>query len=217
MFATVTKEEAKRSQREAAFARELGRRAPHFNEAEIVIVTEPRLQYQRNGEIIEPTRIHKLDQSLAAKLTRGLDNAHKLQGIDATLKASDERARQRAAEWREIRLENATNGKGRAHTAAANIKGGIHKSAAVIGKAASFAAPIGKVLEAVGGMVESLAAPKLTPQQIHEGEKAKTRREVEADSTIDFSRVTADTAQQRRQMEQDREADRQRDGGGRER
>ena len=217
MFAAVTKEEAKRSQREAAFVRELGRRAPRFNEGEIVIVTGPRSQYQRNSEIIDPPRIHKLDQSLAAKFIRGLDNGDRLQSIAVTLKASDERALQRATGWRDIRLQNATTGKDHARTAAANIKGGIHKSAAVIGRAASLASPIGKMLDAVGSMVESLAAPKLTPQQIHDGEKAKTRREAEAETTIDFSRVTAETAQQRRQMERDREADRQRDGGGRER
>ena len=68
-------------------------------------------------------------------------------------------------------------------------------------------------------MVEAFAAPKLTPQQIHDGEKAKDRREAEADFTIDFSRATAEAAQQR-QQENEREAARQRtrdDGGGRER
>jgi hypothetical protein len=65
----------------------------------------------------------------------------------------------------------------------------------------------------------SLFAPTLTPEQIREGEKARYRREAEAENTIDFEKYTAEVAHQRQQQEQDREAarQRQRDGAGRER
>jgi len=227
MFAVVSSEEAARSHREAAFAREIGNRAPRLREGEIVIVTEPRLEYRRNGEIIEPIRIHRIDQSLAYKFTKGLDNRDALQGIDATLKASNGRAQKRTDEWQKIRLENATNlkkpisvkkvRKQVSRAAGSIIKHTIPEAAAAIGKVAGAVGSLGKALDVIGGMVESLAAPAMSPAQIHEGEKAKDRREAEADYTIDFSRVTAEAAQQR--QEQDREASRQRerDGGGRER
>jgi hypothetical protein len=52
-LACVTKEEAERSRREAAFARELGRYAPRYREEEIVAIAEPGLAY-RDDKIAEP-------------------------------------------------------------------------------------------------------------------------------------------------------------------
>ena len=73
----------------------------------------------------------------------------------------------------------------------------------------------GKLVHAFVDAAASLFAPTLTPQQIYEGEKAKGRREAEADKAIDFSRIIAEAADH---QEKDREAARQRDdGGGRER
>lgn len=222
-FAAVTKEEAERSHREAEFAKAAGNYAPRFKQGEIVIVTEQRPEYRRDDQTNLPARVHKLDQSLAEKFTKHLGIRSQLRSIDATLKLSDERMQQRRADRETTRLEHATNTKPPirvpVRAAAVNVTHGIHKTAAVIGKAATLAAPIGKALDLVGGMVEAFAAPKLTPQQIHDGEKAKDRREAEADFTIDFSRATAEAAQQR-QQENEREAARQRqrnDGGGRER
>jgi hypothetical protein len=213
-FAAVTKEEAERSHREAEFAKAVGNYAPRFKQGEIVIITEQRPEYRRDDQAILPARVHKLDQSLAEKFTKHLGIRSQLQGIDATLKLSDERMQQRRADRETTRLERATNTKPPIRVpiraAAANVKHGIHKTAAVIGKAATLAAPIGKALDLVGGMVEVFAAPKLTPQQIHDGEKAKDRREAEADFSIDFSRATAEAAQQRQQQENEREAARQR-------
>ena len=86
---------------------------------EIVAVTGPRLEYRRNGEMIEPRRVYKLDQSLAKKFVATLDNRSKLQGIDATKQALNERAQERSAHWQSLRLENAirkaraATGKGR--------------------------------------------------------------------------------------------------------
>lgn len=217
-FAAVTREEANRSHREAEFAKAIGNHSQRFKEGEIVIVTEPHPEYRRNGDVIEQPRVHKIEQSLAHKFVRGLGNGTELQGIDATLKASDDRAQKRAAHWQAVRLENATNIKDLSNIVAQGIK----SPAAALGRAAGVVTPaIGKTLEVIGSMVESLAAPKLTPQQIQEGENAKERREAEAESAIDFSRFTSDLAQQRQQQENTREAERrthrERDGGGRER
>lgn len=218
-FAAVTKEEAERSHREAEFAKAAGHYAPRFKQGEIVIVTEQRPEYRRDDQAILPARVHKLDQSLAEKFTKHLGIRSQLQGIDATLRLSDERMEQRRAERETTRLERATDTKPpirvtlkRAATRAdANAKQVLHKSVAAIEKTASIAASFGKMFEIVGSLVEGIiAAPKLTPQQIHEGEKAKDRRDAEADFTIDFSRATAEAAQQRQQQENEREAARQR-------
>jgi hypothetical protein len=227
MFAVVTKEEGYRSEREAEFAKAVGNRAHRLKEAEIVLVTEQQPEYRRDDQIIVPSRVHTIDQSLAYKFTQGLDNRDKLQGIDATLKASDERAQKRAADWQKIRFENAAGrkkpislkrvGKQASRATGSIITRGIPEVAASIGKAAGIAGSFGKALDVIGSMVESLAAPVLTPAQIYEGEKAKDRREAEADQVIDFSRVTAEAAQQRMQQARDREAERQRQSDGRER
>jgi hypothetical protein len=237
-FAITGRDEADRSRREAEFARAIGNYAPRFKEGEIVIVTEPRLEYRREGQIIEPPRVHKLDQSLADTFVNKLDNRNRLQGIDATLKVLDDRAQRRRDKIASARLERATDinasisaGRSEAPAAAAarTIGKGIGKGiefadktiraapAIRIGKAA--ASTISKPLEALARGFEDLFAPTLTPEQKHEGEKAQHRREAEADHSLDYSRLTAEQTQQRQQQENDREAARQRerDGGGRER
>jgi hypothetical protein len=219
LFAAVSKEEADRSHREAEFAKAVGNYAPRFKEGEIVIVTEQRPEYRRDGQMVEPARVHKLDQSLAEKFVKHLGTRSELQGIDATLKASDQRAQQRAANWEAIRDVYADSRQHRnreiatekaIRTGAAKTKDAIHTSVAALGKAASVAGSLGKVFDVIGNAVDSLLSPTLTPQQIHDAEKAKDSREAEADFTIDFSRVTAEAAQQRQQQENEREAARQR-------
>ena len=213
-IAQVTKEEADRSHREAQFAKAVGNYAPRFKEGEIVAVTGPTLEYRRKGEITGPApRVHKLDPKAAETFIAELDRPIQVKGIDATKRALNERAEQRASRWAEIRLENATNIKDFSRT---NVKGSISQTAKV-GKTA--ARTIGKTLDAVSNAFESLFAPTLTPAQVREGENATHRRESQAKSTIDFSRYTAEMAQQRQQQENEREAERQRhrDGGGRER
>jgi len=223
-FAVVTKEEADRSHREADFAKAVGNKALRFKEGEIVIVTEPRREYRHNGEITEPrSRVHKLDQSLAEKFVKGLDNRSSLQGIDATRQASDQRAQQRAADRQALRLEGASNIKRGARTRAANTKDNLYKSPRGILKAPGMALNvIGKPLELLGNVFEGIFAPKLTPEQIRDGEIAARERQADARDQIDFSKYTADRAQERQQEEQreaarQRERERDRDRGGRER
>lgn len=213
-LAKVTKEESERSHREAEFAKELGRTAPRYKEGEIVAVTEPTLEYRRNGETVGPApRVHKLDRKAAEIFIAELDKPRQVKGLDATKQALNERAGQRAADREATRLERATDIRDFSRIVA---KGSIKRTAKV-GRTAARA--IGQTLDAVSNAFVSLFAPTLTPEQIREGEKARYRREAEAENTIDFEKYTAEVAHQRQQQEQDREAarQRQRDGAGRER
>jgi Relaxase/Mobilisation nuclease domain len=209
-FAAATKEEAERSNREAQFARAAGNYAPRYKEGEIVIVTERRPELRRDGQIIEPRRVHKLDQSLAEKYVKLLDNRSQLKGIDATLKVSDERAQKRAADWHEIRLERATDIWRGGRTRAGNVKDNLAKSPAAILKPVSMGLNvIGKPLKILENIFEGIFAPKLTPEQIRAGKMAARERQADASEEIDFSNYTARRAIERRQLDNDREAERQ--------
>jgi hypothetical protein len=78
---------------------------------------------------------------------------------------------------------------------------------------------VGKGVDVIADAFASLFAPVLTPEQKREAEITQHRRQAEGETSLDYSRYTAETTQQRRQEENDREAERQRerDGGGRER
>jgi hypothetical protein len=211
-LAKVTKEDADKSHREAEFAKAVGNYAPRFKEGEIVAVTGPTLEYRRNGETTGPApRVHKLDQKAAEIFIAELDRPRQVTGIEATKRALNERSAQRAADREAKRLENATRMKDRSPIFS-------RKRPVKVGKKVA-ARTIGTALDAVSNALESLFAPTLTPEQIRQGEITTRRREAEADNSIDFSRYTAELAQQRQQQENEREAERQRhrDGGGRER
>jgi hypothetical protein len=208
MFARVAKDEAYRSHRETEFAKEIGNRGQRFKEGEIVIVTEARPEYRRNGELAERSRVYKLDQSLATKFVKGLDSTDRLQGIDATLKASDNRAQQRAADWQAIRHERATNIWRGGRTRAGNAKDNLLKSpAAVLKPAAMGLNLVGKALETVGGVFEP---PVLTPEQKRAGEIAARDRQADVRDQLDHSNAVSQRAQER-QREEQQEAARQRE------
>ncbi len=222
--AQVTREDVTSSEIHRFYAADLNtpRNAipPKLREGDYVAITDDaciyNLNYRTTGD--NAARVQKFMETLDRK---------EIQSVGVVLKAVQERAELRDIERQafrdlsagEMKREKDGRPTGRLPrtSVTGDIKHGLHKSVAAIEKTASIAASFGKVFETVGNLVEAFAAPKLTPQQIHDGEKAKDRRDAEADRTIDFSRVTADEAQERRQMERDREADRQRDGGGRER
>ena len=214
MFAVASKEEAERSHREADFARAVGNYSPRFKEGEIVIVTETRPEYRRKDDIVEPSRVHKLDQSLADKFVKGLDIRDKLQGIDATLQISDRRAQQRAADREATRLEKATDIRDFKRIIPASAKDSARTTAKVAG---SVLGGIGAGVHTVADMFDSLLSVRLTPEQIREGEITQQRREADAEASLDYSRYTAEATLQRRQQENDREAERQRERVGRER
>ena len=215
-FARVTKEEADRSHsKEADFARAVGNYTPRFKEGEIVIVTEARPEHRRDGEIAGRSRVYKLDQSLAYKFVKGLDSADKLQGIDATIKASDNRAQQRAADWQAIRLERATDTKPRPRPlparaiATASAKGPLK----VAGKAPAILKPVGMGLNLVGKTLEILGGvfepPVLTPEQKRAGAIAARERQADVRDQLEHSNAIAKSAQERQREEQE-EAARQR-------
>ena len=200
-FARATKDEADRSHREASFAKAVGNFAPRFREGEIVIVTAPRPEYRREGQIVEPPRVHKIDPSLADKFVKALGAGHELKGIDVTKEVLLDRARERAAEWEGIRLENATKsrrrGKGRAATPAAPD----------LGKASAQA--IGSVFGVLGKLADGFSLDALTPKEKYEAAKRDHANEKEADKNEGFAAYIADLAEAR--LEQQREVAQQRD------
>jgi hypothetical protein len=213
-FASVTAEEAYRSHREADFARAVGNYSLRFKEGEIVIVTEQRPEYRSEGAIIEPSRIHRLDQSLADKFVLGLGSRDRLQGIDATLQISDNRAQQRRADREAAALDRATDIRDFSRTMPVDPIAGIRKATKI---ADNVLGGIGAGVHVVADALDSLLSVKLTPEQIREGEITQQRREAEGEASIDYSRFTAERTQQRRQAENDGEAVRQRQRDGRER
>jgi len=215
MFARVTAEEAYRSEREAAFAKETGRWAQRFKEGEIVLITEARPEYRRDGDIIEPSRIQKIEPSLAMKFLKSLGRLDKLEGIDATIKASNERAGQRTSFWQAIREKNAGDIQNWSGTNATNTQdhgNGAFSNAILSGIAGS--------LDVVADAFESFLAPPMTPERQREAAISASHREAEADRSIDFSRFTGELAARHRHVETERELQRQeeeRQRGGRDR
>jgi MobA/VirD2-like, nuclease domain len=205
-FARATKDEAYRSDRQADFARAVGNRGQRFNEGEIVIVTEPRPEFRREGEVAEPRRrVHKLDQSLAKKFVKALGTGDTLQGIDATIKASDQRAQQRAADWQAIRLERAVNIKSAGRIRAGNAKDNLlRRPAAVLKPVAMGLNLIGKPLEILGNLFEP---PVLTPEQKRAGEITARERQADVRDQLEHSNNISERAQERRQLDDEREAE----------
>ena len=218
MFAAVTKEEAARSHRDAEFAKTVGNHAPRYREGEIVIVTEPGLEYRREGQIVAPRRVHKVDQSLGEKFVAAIGQKGTLHGVEATLIRSDERAYRRSEE-RESILEAAQGRSNRRNLVDAVTRSVKPAKIATNGirVGASIGKGTGKAFEAVGGIVEGLFGAAQTPEQKRDGDAAIKHRADEAADHIDFSKYTTEAAQQRRQEQHDREAERSRDRGGRER
>ena len=216
-FAVATKDEADRSHREAELAKAAGNYATRFKEGEIVIVTAPRPEYRREGEIIEPRRVQRIDQSLATKFLDALGTPrHELKGIEATKTALVDRARERAAEWEGKRMEHAT-GKKRG----GRDRAGRTPAAPNLAKAATRT--IGGI---VGGTLTKLAdgftLDALTPKEKYEAAKRDARNEREADTNADYAAYIASLAEakkleQQRQAEQKQEHEREHYGGGRER
>ncbi len=209
-FAVVTPEESYRSHREQAFAQAVGRKSGYFVPGEIVAVTEPGLLYHRAGEWTPPPRVHKLDQDQAGQYLKFLSiDKSKLKGIDATKSMLDASAQARAAWWQDIRLDNATR---RNHSAPE--RGPRNRTAEkIIDTGASLAiGTIGKGLDVVGSVLESVLAPKLTPEQKRQGELTRQERAADAEQSIDFSRFTTDRAQEQRNHQEEQAArDRQRE------
>ncbi len=209
-FASATAEEAYRSHREAEFAKAIGNYAPRFKEGEILAVTEPGLAYHRDGQWKDPPRVHKLDQARAEKYLAGLSlDKKQLQGIEATKSMLDARAEQRAADREAIRHERAA-----AINDHAPQRGPRKLKATKIMSAAAELplAAVDKSLDIVSSLFEGIIAPKLTPQQIHQGQIATQQRNAEADNSAEFADHMAQLAQERQNRQNEQAArDRQRE------
>jgi hypothetical protein len=217
-FAMATKEEADNSYRQAEFAKAVGNYSPRFAQGEIVIVTTPRLEYRRDGEIMEPRRVWKLDQSLAEKYVKLLDNRSQLLSIEATKQTLDERGQRRAAELQAERIEkiikHAPDFAPSVKKAVRSTRQTLHQSAAI---AKAPARAIGALLDAgastagiLFSLVDAPKSPRLQEQENREGERSTARRNAEAEIEIDFSRHVAEQAQEQ-QSARDRQRERERE------
>lgn len=217
--AVVTRDDVANSEIDRFYATNLTPMTPpRLREGDYVAVAGNgrvyNLNYRTTGESAE--RVQKFMATLDSK---------EFQSVYTVLKTVQERAALREIERQAFR--DLSSGKlkreldprptGRlGRKMRSNAGNGIKSPAAAGRKAARI---VGKTLDVVSDAFASLFAPTLTPEQIRQGEIATHRRQVEGESTIDFERYTGELAQQRRQQENDREAERQRhrEGGGRER
>jgi hypothetical protein len=85
--------------------------AADYRQGEIVVVSEPRLEYRREGQIEEPRRVFRLNQRTTGddwraveKFFGGMDRSP-LQGIEATKEALAEQQKQRREEIAAARME----------------------------------------------------------------------------------------------------------------
>jgi hypothetical protein len=206
--AVVTREDVTNSQIDRFYATSLTPvTPPKLREGDFVAVAGNGRVYNLNqrttGESAE--RIQKFMATLDRK---------EFQGVYAALNNVQERAALRDIERQAFRDLSAGKLKpeidprptGRLGRKMRSNDDNAMKSPAAAGKKA--ARSLGKVLDAVGGAVESLFAPTLTPAQIREGEIAKDQREAEGKAAIDFSKFTSDLAAQRQQQENELEAER---------
>jgi hypothetical protein len=236
-LACVTKREADRSHREAAFAREAGRFAPVYREGEIVVVTDPGLLHRREGEITGRRGVYQLnryttgqDRATIERFLAPLDRSSFL-GIGATKQIIQDRAaafdieRQAFRELSSVgalKRENDTRPTGRLGR---DILGKDPSSQVVTRQAERVT---GKALETVAelaaGAIEVLGnmfgATERTPEQIEAAHDAAER--AAAATEIDRDRVRSEEghlraveAQEAQKLEQERQRtyyERQKDG-----
>lgn len=210
-LARVTKDEAERSQKEAAHWKTHGERRPSYEEGEFVVITRRGDVYQLNRRTTGQD-IKQVQSFLEKADWKGLT------GIEGTKQIMQSRADERAQQRLTIRDQISADRMDRATWIKdwAPTRGSKNPKATRIVEAAPslVLGAAGKGLEIVANALESLLAPKLTPQQKHEAEVSRLGRQSDADATIDFSRYTADRAQQRQNhQEQQAARDRQRELG----
>jgi Relaxase/Mobilisation nuclease domain len=209
-LATVTKEEADRSHREAEFAKAVGNFAPRYREGEIVAMTEPGPTFRREGEPVELRRIYRLNARTTGddrdKIEQFLEPVrNKLWGIDATKEMLNARGADRAAYWEAFRLENSQRIANDAPAGGKRIN-----ITPAIGAAERTAGQALKVLDVVSNSLEAVLAPVLTPEQRRAGAQTERERAADAAEKIDLSQYLADLAQRRQRHETEQQATRQR-------
>jgi hypothetical protein len=207
-LAVVTKQEAARSHMDAEFAKAVGNSATRYREDEIVALSASGDVYRLNERTTGEGRLQ------VEKFLARLDRTN-LQGIDATRQMMHDCAEQREAATQVFSLLNPVRSRaidtqptGRPGRATLRNENYLNLSPAGPGNAAFRT--VEKIYDVAATALESLLSPILSPEQIHDGEKAAHRREAEAEQRIDFSRYTAEMAQQRQRDEQERQAARRR-------
>jgi hypothetical protein len=216
LLARVTKDEADRSYRQAAFAKEIGRYVPVHRAGDIVIVTEPGNLNRRDGEITQRRRVFQLNRYTTGQDRATIENflapldRRPFQGIEATKAKLNVRSADRAERSDKIRLDNAQRRDrfppGR--VTETRVPAALKKTA---GRTA------GKALDAVGNALESLLAPVLTPEQKREAARTMRERAADAAEAANLSSYLAEREQARQTRENEQEAARQRQRDGRDR
>ena len=211
VLAAVTKDEAGRSHRLSAFARQIGNFAPSYREGEIVAVTERGRVYQLNRRTTGEERAD------IEKFLKPLDRTS-LQGIEATRETLRARVEQRDIEVGAFR-ELLRDTRAAQRLKLAQKPGRPGRIAAPKATRLPAGAPLraaGKTLDFVGKAIGNLFAPQLTPEQIRDGERARLKRDAEGERSIDLARFADGLAQEQRNRDQQREAERRqhRDRGG---
>jgi len=218
-LASVTKEEAARSHKEAQEARQKGTWAPRYREGEIVAIAEPGLAYGRDGRINEP-RVYRLNDRTTGralpeieKFLKPLDRSQ-IQGIDATKELLKARVEQRVIEvqgFRDLlrdnrnaeRMKRAQQPGYMRSTTGRNLKKvltevtGIRHPPIPVKRGVDV---VGKALGAAGKLAEGLFElidPVLTPAQKREKEIATRMRDAEAAGTTDLARYVAEREKER--------------------
>jgi hypothetical protein len=218
-LASVTKEEAERSHKEAQEARQKGTYAPRYREGEIVAIAEPGMAYGPDGKISEP-RVYRVNDRTTGrslpeieKFLKVLDRGQ-LQGIDATKELLKARVEQRVIEaqgFRDLlrdnrnaeRMKRAQQPGYSRSTAGRDIRKvlteitGVRRPPIPVKRGVDV---VGKALGAAGKLAEGLFElidPVLTPAQKREKEIAARVREAEAAGTTDLARYVAEREKER--------------------
>ncbi len=198
-LARVTKDEAERSHRESAFARAIGNYVARYDEGDIVALRKSAVEYRREGLIVDPIKVHRLDKKSAVEILKALGPGVKLESIEATRSALAKKPLGQKKDWEKIRLKNATK-----------IQPDFSRKIKTPDKVLRDKAPKAffKTVESgfsvIGGIVDSLFAPKMSPKQEREAEQSKAEREVKAEETIDLAQFSAKAALERSRIEEDR-------------
>lgn len=215
-LARVTKDEAERSQKEAAHWKKHGEWQPSYREGEFLVITQGGNVYSLNKRTTghDPKQVQSFLEKADWKGLSGIDGTKQIMQARAELRFSERQAIH--DKINAARMERATTVNDRAPKGGEKGKLKQIKIASSAGIAAANAAFKGaeKIADGLLGMFD----PVLTPAQKAEGEIASREREADARQTIDFAKYTSENTQ-RSQEEQERQRAHEKERGeqGRER
>jgi relaxase-like protein len=213
-LARVTKDEAERIRKEAAHWKTHNEWRPTYREGEFVVITQHGDVYSLNKRTTghDPKQVQSFLEKAEWKGLLGIEGTKQMMHTRA-----DERAQQRQDVRDQINSDRMDRARATWMRDWSSIRDGKSAKAPRIEAASSLVlGAVAKGLEVATDALESLFAPKLTPQQKHDGEVSRLERQADAEATIDFSRYTADRAQhllseQEQQAARDRQRGRERE------